>query len=132
MIFILAFSNSSISTMLLCVAVNTSKGSDSFQFSICTVFTTIAMILFILVQSDITSSNHVNTGFEQVLVTFTFKYRIHPNLDNYLFLKTKILQAAIGKLEHYTTSGPSLYLSCLDPLIHHQLDYFWYQHNAIG
>ena len=53
-----------------------------------------------------------------------FLDQIHPNLDNYLFLKTKILQVAIGKLDHYTTSGPSLYLLDPDPLMHHQLDYF--------
>ena len=72
MILMLAFSNNSISITPLCVAVNISEGDDSFRFSICTYFRTIPMIFFILLQSDILSSNQVNTEFEQVRVTFTF------------------------------------------------------------
>ena len=72
MILMLTFSSNSMSTTPLCVAVNTSKGSESFRFSICTYFRTISMILFILVRSGIFSSNQANTEFEQVLVTFTF------------------------------------------------------------
>ena len=126
MILMLAFSNNSISSTPLCVAVNTSEGGDSFRFSICTYFRTIPMILFILVQFDILSSNQANTEFEQVLLTFTFNSCLisgsdSSKLDSYLFLKTKILQVAIGKLDHYTTSGPSLHLSHPDLLMHHQL-----------
>ena len=72
MILMLAFSSNSVSTTPLCVAVNTSEGGDSIRFRICTYFRTIPMILFILVQSDILSSNQANTEFEQVLVRFTF------------------------------------------------------------
>ena len=72
MILMLAFSSNSMPTTPLCVSVNTSEGGDSFCFSICTYFRTIPMILFILIQSDILSSNQANTKFEQVLLTFTF------------------------------------------------------------
>ena len=72
MILILTSSNNTISSPPLCVAVNTSEGGDSFHLSICTYFRTIPMIPFILVQSDILSSNQANTEFQQVLVTFTF------------------------------------------------------------
>ena len=82
MILMLAFYNSSMSTTPLCVAVNTSDGSDSFRFSICTYLRTIPMILFVLVQSDILSSNQANTEFEQVLVTFTFTSCLISGLDS--------------------------------------------------
>ena len=72
MIPMLVFSNNSILTSPLCLAVNTSEGGNSFDFSNCTYFRTIPMILFILVQSNTFSSNQANTEFEQVLVTFTF------------------------------------------------------------
>ena len=67
MILMLAFYNSSMSTTPLCVAVNTSDGSGSFRFSICTYFRTIPMILFVLVQSDKLSSNQANQNLNKFL-----------------------------------------------------------------
>ena len=72
MILMFAFFNNSISTTPLRVAVNTFEGGDSFHLNISIYFRTIPLTHLILVQSDILSSNHVNTEFEQVLVTFTF------------------------------------------------------------
>ena len=137
MILMVHFSNNSISTTPLCVAVNTSEVGESFRFSICTYFRTIPIILFIIVQSDILSSNQVNTEFEQVLVTFTFTSCLISGSDSSTLGQLSFpkdqdssgCHRKAGPLYHPWTF---LYLSHPDSLMHHQLDYFWDQHNAIG
>ena len=87
------------------------------------------MVLFILVQSDILSSNQANTEFDQVLVTFTFTSCLISGSDS-----SELGQPSFSKDQDssgcHRKAGPLyhlwtfLYLLDPDPLMHHQLDYF--------
>ena len=137
MILMLATSNNPISPTPLCVALTTPESGDSFRFSNCTYFKTIPMILFILLQSGILSSNQANTEFEQLLATFTFTSCLIFGSDS-----TKVGQLSFSKDQDssgcHRKAGPLCHLWTFfvfahiqTPLIHNQLDHFWYQHNAI-